>query len=436
VKRSMLLGMLALALPGAGCATFSNITGARANLTRPAPTPAPAAGTTRAGDADFTTFVAQAESARASGDAETAVKLLSQLVLVSPDDPHILGEYGKALAAANRSDDAIAFLQRAIQLKPGDWTLYSAQGVAYDQKGQYQLAQLSYARALQLKPGEPAVLNNDALSHMQSGDLAGAEILLRQISSKSPGYDRVVRNLALLDALKPAVPPMQVARNSQPVVRTAQNDQPPAQTSRPATTAPADLTFHEQESATPPVVMPHAEQNAVPATSEPPIMNGESDSAAESKPQVTQEPQPPVGQPRELLRGIDALRADPTVVLGPIPKDDLASPPSKSQPAPPKPQPVMPKATAVTAEIHAAEAPTPITGPKVYVQAGSYLSEARARIAAAGLETMDVKIMNGMVKGREVFRVRLGPFTTLAQAKAAFAEAQSLGHSDLIIVRE
>jgi cell division protein FtsN len=41
-----------------------------------------------------------------------------------------------------------------------------------------------------------------------------------------------------------------------------------------------------------------------------------------------------------------------------------------------------------------------------------------------------------MVKGREVFRVRIGPFTTAAQAKAAFAEAQSLGHSDLIIVRE
>src|SRR2546423_5331929 len=140
----MLLGMLALALPGAGCATLSHITGARAETARPTPTAAPAAGITKAGDADFATFVAQAESARMSGDADTAVKLLSQLVLVAPDDPHILGEYGKALAAANRTDDAIAFLQRAIQLKPGDWTLYSAQGVAYDQKGQYQFAQLSY----------------------------------------------------------------------------------------------------------------------------------------------------------------------------------------------------------------------------------------------------------------------------------------------------
>ena len=40
------------------------------------------------------------------------------------------------------------------------------------------------------------------------------------------------------------------------------------------------------------------------------------------------------------------------------------------------------------------------------------------------------------VNGREVFRVRIGPFTTMAQARAAFAEAQGRGHNDLIIVRE
>jgi hypothetical protein len=35
-----------------------------------------------------------------------------------------------------------------------------------------------------------------------------------------------------------------------------------------------------------------------------------------------------------------------------------------------------------------------------------------------------------------VYRVRIGPFLTVPQAKAAFARAQALGRSDLNIVRE
>ena len=143
-------------------------------------------------------------------------------------------------------------------------------------------------------------------------------------------------------------------------------------------------------------------------------------------------PEPPPGEPKRLLSALDALRADPTVVVGPIPKEE-------------QPQPATPASLKKPA-IPSEDAPSPVAKPRrvaeatpgghVYVQAGAYLSEARARQAAAGLETMDVKIMNATVNGREVFRVRIGPFTTMAQARAAFAEAQGRGHNDLIIVRE
>src|SRR5438270_3589637 len=112
----MLLGMLALALPGAGCAGLSHVDVPRGSVAQAAPKQSPLPGNLTPGpDAEIATFIAQAQQARARGDAAEAVKLLSQLVLIAPDDPRVLGEYGKALAAENRSDDALAFLQRAIQ---------------------------------------------------------------------------------------------------------------------------------------------------------------------------------------------------------------------------------------------------------------------------------------------------------------------------------
>jgi len=113
---------------------------------------------------DLDRAVGQAQTQRKMGDLQGATRALSQLVLVAPDDPRVLGEYGKTLVAMGRSDDALAFLERAIEIQPLDWSLFSAQGVAYDQEGNYMSAQTSYEHALALKPGEPAVLSNNALS--------------------------------------------------------------------------------------------------------------------------------------------------------------------------------------------------------------------------------------------------------------------------------
>ena len=60
---------------------------------------------------------------------------LAQLTLIAPDNPNVVGEYGKALVQQGRPHDALDFLNRAAQLQPADWTLFSAMGVAYDQDG-------------------------------------------------------------------------------------------------------------------------------------------------------------------------------------------------------------------------------------------------------------------------------------------------------------
>src|SRR5262245_13478300 len=125
------------------------------NNAAPASTPArsgrPATATSEAIPADLETALTKAQLSRRLGNFADATKILSQLVLFAPDDPRVVGEYGKTLAAQGKSDDALAFLERAIQLQPGEWSFHSALGVALDQKGEYPQAQAAYKRALALK---------------------------------------------------------------------------------------------------------------------------------------------------------------------------------------------------------------------------------------------------------------------------------------------
>ena len=107
-------------------------------------------------------------------------------------------------------------------------------------------------------------------------------------------------------------------------------------------------------------------------------------------------------------------------------KTELAAPlkPQDKKPAEtasePKPQP-------------AVRQPAPKT---LYVQAGAFFTEKQAGDSASALDSLGARVTSGVVDGRAVYRVRIGPFLTVQQAKAAFAQAQALGRSDLNIVRD
>src|SRR5579871_5498447 len=163
-------------------------------------------GTVTSVPSDVEGTLRQAQDLRKAGDFQGAAKLLSQLVIVSPDDGAVLGEYAKTLVGLGRSDDALAFVERAIELQPEDWSLYSARGVALDQKRDYRNAQTAYDRALALKPGDPTVLSNAAMSHMQAGDLAGAERLLLEALQTGGDYPRIASNLALVRKMRGTAP--------------------------------------------------------------------------------------------------------------------------------------------------------------------------------------------------------------------------------------
>lgn len=433
VKRILLFGVLPLALTSASCATVNHDNAVQTAVAKPAAKAADtAANSPLLPGADVSVFLAQAQQARKSGDLTTAIKVLSQLVLVAPDDVRVLGEYGKALAAYGRSDDAIAFLDRAIQLQAGDWTLYSAQGVAYDQQGRYQSAQLSYARALELKPGEAVVINNDALSHMQAGDYAGAQDLLNQVSRDSPDYARISNSVALLQKMKPAA---LAAATGQQMHETAvaDNEEGPHDDAvatphalvpeQDTAVAPSPMPAEGWESTAAPAPGMPQKQEFVPVTPAPPVVPVDL-SLAKPKPKPEPAPAAPV------RTALDRLKADPTVVMQRLPANPRelivadARLPKTARPAAP--------ATDHSTSVASSGAPAP----GFYVQAGSYLSDARARQAAAGLESLNVKIMQAMVNGREVFRLRIGPFAGMTDAKKSLADAKALGRSDLIIVRE
>jgi thioredoxin-like negative regulator of GroEL len=155
---------------------------------------------------NFEAALSQAREHRRRGELEAASRVVAQLVVISPDDPRAIGEYGKIMLASGRTDDAVAFLERATTLEPTDWTLFSALGVAYDQQGKRSQAQASFNHALIIRPGEPSVLSNLALSHMQAGELDEAERLFREAGQHDPGIPGLEANLAEVRRLRAANP--------------------------------------------------------------------------------------------------------------------------------------------------------------------------------------------------------------------------------------
>jgi len=315
--------LVALSVALAGCATAAPPSKDATLLSRKGDKLAPGATASKDTKAALPVLeldgaVRQAQTERQTGNLTGASKTLSQLVLVAPDDPRVLGEYGKTLVAMGRSDDALAFLERATQIQPFDWSLYSAQGVAFDQKAQFKQAQESYEHALRLKPGEPTVLSNNALSHMQSGDLDGAEQLLLAAAQAGGDYPRISSNLALVQSLKAS---RTVAEADH--VKAAMESVPAAAQQAPLPDAAPAIAEALPPMQTVPVeppsimiVVPPVEQAALPEPLSP-EMNAVVD--------PEQSPQPP--------STAEALANDPTVHMQAVPKDPHAGPVARKQPA-------------------------------------------------------------------------------------------------------
>ncbi len=195
---------LACALATSGCADLNPF-----DSSAPPPAPAKQAQAAPAGiqqasplPTDVDNEIARAQAFRAKGQFDDAIHVLSQLMLVAPDNPGVVGEYGKTLTQQGRASDAVDFLSRAIELTPDDWTLYSALGVDYDQLDRHDEAENAYKHALTLKPDNPAVLNNYAMSQLMAGHLDHAETLLKQAQTHGGDAPKIKNNLAMIAQMR------------------------------------------------------------------------------------------------------------------------------------------------------------------------------------------------------------------------------------------
>jgi Flp pilus assembly protein TadD len=374
------LVLTALALTGCGHSPIDRLFGDKADEKPVAGKPADAAP-----GADLDTAIQAAQAQRRDGDLDGATRTLSQLVLVAPDDPRVLGEYGKTLLDKGATDDALAFLQRATELRPMDWTLFSAMGVAYAQKGNYAAATAVFGRALMLNPADPTILNNNAMAHLQAGDIAGAEALLRQAAQGGVAHPRIAQNLALVQRLRETGAPQ------------------PQTGSPPPVSAPAAVAVAPQPQPAAPVAAPQA----VPVQQ----------ASAEA-------PAPTVAAPAAIAQT-------------PLPEAAAARP--APAPAARKPAPVRTAAAKPAAPVKEAlpkpEAPQlkAPSGSPVYVQLGSYLAEPVAATAAAKLD--GAHVTSAMKDGRAVYRVQIGPLES-SEAQEALARARALGFKDGFIFRQ
>ncbi len=320
--------------------------------------------------------IRQAQLLRLAGQYPEAIKHLSQLMMVATDDPRVVSEYGKTLAAMGRADDAINFLSRAQQLSPNDWTVYSAMGVAYDTKGDQHAAAASYDRALALKPGEPSVMINYALSRMLAKDPDSAKRLIAQVEAGGGASDpKIASNIAMIRKMAPAAP-------IQPQVQAVAANVPP-----PAAAGPNPAPTTHVAQAPLPAPQPRMAQN--PPAAARPVNNGVIDFV------------PQVQMPNAAPAGVVMQRVPVDPLAGPVataathaprplhPKAEAAANPAPANPAPVKTaagaaQDLQAKADALAkqltnkpAAIAAAKAEANKPAPKVLPPTPSKVAEAK-----------------------------------------------------------
>jgi Flp pilus assembly protein TadD len=143
-----------------------------------------------------------ADALRGIGSTERAIEVLSEVLVLKPNEPRILMPLGRALAAnGNQLGAARAFEQTAM-LEPDRAEAWAALGTAMDQLENHRGAQVAYDKALAIEPERASTLANYGLSLALTGDLPGAEAKLRQASAVAPGDARIRENLALVLGLQ------------------------------------------------------------------------------------------------------------------------------------------------------------------------------------------------------------------------------------------
>ncbi len=427
------------------------------------------------GPSDIAGAVDLAQSQRMAGDFDGATATLSQLVLIAPDDPRVLAEYGKTLVDRGESADAMAFLQRAIELNPGEWSFYSAQGVALAQSGNFRAAQMAFGRALTLKPDDPVVLNNFALAHLQAGNFDQAEALLLRASLGEGPLPKIAQNLALVRQMRasqlPSVPPaaIDIPPAAPAATREPVADIPPvasAATSEPAADVPpvTSAVASEPVANIPPVYSAAATEPApddfAVAPDEPTEVSTDTSPAMPGEAREIETPAAMNASPVEIPEeNLEVANLDPVPMQEPvleISEDPVDAPiplapalePAKAaessmeEMAAQAEEPSVQNELIEAVELEEVEAPPavveseiwlPTSGP-IYLQVGAFASQENTGRFFDKLETLDPQIALTPTGERIIHRVIVGPYADRNETHAALASLGELGIDDVQVL--
>jgi tetratricopeptide (TPR) repeat protein len=110
-----------------------------------------------------TAVVRVAQNLDAAGDRPEAIRRLSNIVLVNPEDLDAVSVLGDMYRYDEQYQPAIEAYTKAIELTGGesatDWRFYYVRGIAYERAKEWPKAEADFQKALKLNPDQPQVLN-------------------------------------------------------------------------------------------------------------------------------------------------------------------------------------------------------------------------------------------------------------------------------------
>jgi len=151
---------------------------------------------------DKVVIIYYAAALRAAGQAEQAVSVVENGVVLYPRDLDLKIAYAKALTAAGRFDQALNVADDAIDPAAPDWNALLVKGAILDQNGRNDEARALYRQALLMAPNEASLEANMGLSYAMTNDLAQAEQHLRKAVTMRGANSQIRQNLALVVGLQ------------------------------------------------------------------------------------------------------------------------------------------------------------------------------------------------------------------------------------------
>lgn len=118
-------------------------------------------------------LVRSAENLRELEQTDAAIKRLSNIVALRPDDISAITALGDTLRFEKRYEEAGDAYSKVLQITGGerlvDWHLFYVRGISFERQKKWDLAEVDFKRALELYPDQPQVLNYLGYSWVDQG---------------------------------------------------------------------------------------------------------------------------------------------------------------------------------------------------------------------------------------------------------------------------